>query len=275
MPKYADKLLKRIKQLPPVVAMRKRRYERAFATTAVYKFRGVYQSFEEALTTAPETKPKGFDTKEFVGHFDNRRQQLFLYDYPFLYWLNNILRPDSSVFDVGGNAGVHFVAYRKRLRDWEQLHWQVCEVPVIVEAGRRFAEQEGFSDRLTFTSDFDNADGKGVLISAGTLQYIDAKLAELLGGLANPPQHILINKLPLYDGAEYVTLQNGGVHFIAQRVFNRANFLGELEALGYQLVDEWVDSSRSCHVPFYPECDIANFCGLYLSKSPPGFTVNT
>jgi len=268
---FPEVLLERIKQLPPVIALRERRYERAFATTAVNSFRGVYQSFEQALATAPETKSKGFDIKEFEGYFDNRRDKLFLYDYPFLYWLCNVLRPDSYIFDVGGNTGVHFIAYRKRLPYWEQLRWEVCEVPVIVEAGRRFAEQEGYSDRLTFTSDFTDAEGKDILISAGTLQYIDIRLADMLGALDNPPQHILVNKLPLYDGDEYVTLQNGGVHFIAQQVYNCAKFLGELEALGYQLVDQWVDSSRSCHVPFHPERDVVNFTGVYLSKSPPDF----
>ena len=96
-------LLERIKQLPPVLALRKRRYERAFASTAVNQFRGVYHSFEQALASAPETKVTGFDVQEFEGYFDKRRNQLFLYDYPFLYWLSRILGSDSSVFDVGGN----------------------------------------------------------------------------------------------------------------------------------------------------------------------------
>ena len=263
-------MLERIKLLPPVLALRKRRYERAFATSAVNRFRGIYDSFEQALATAPQTKAKGFDVDEFEGYFDNRRDELFLYDYPFLYWLGRILRPDSHVFDIGGNTGVHFIAYRNRLPYWDQLRWEVCEVPVIVEAGKQFAEQEGYSDRLTFTSEFSEAEGKDVLISAGTLQYIDTRLVDMLKPLDKPPQHILVNKLPLYDGDEYVTLQNGGVHFIAQQVYNRAKFLGELEALGYQRVDQWIDSSRSCRIPFHPERDVPNFTGIYLSKSPPG-----
>jgi putative methyltransferase (TIGR04325 family) len=267
---FSADILERIKQLPPVLALRKRRYERAFSSTAVNSFRGVYQSFEQALATAPETKAKGFDVQEFEGYFDNRRDELFLYDYPFLYWLCRILRPDSYVFDIGGNTGVHFMSYRKRLPHWEQLRWEVCEVPVIVDEGKRFAEREGYSDRLTFTSEFNDADGKDVVLSAGTLQYIDMSLADMLSALDNPPQHILVNKLPLYDGEPYVTLQNGGVHFIAQRVFNRAKFLGELTELGYQLSDHWVDNSRSCRVPFHPERDVPNFTGLYLSKRHPG-----
>jgi putative methyltransferase (TIGR04325 family) len=264
-----DNVIECIKELPPVLALRKRRYKRSFATNAVNRFRGVYQSFEQALAAAPETKAKGFDVQEFNGYFDNRRGKIFLYDYPFLYWLYRILRHDSFVFDIGGNTGVHFISYRHRLPYWEKLRWEVCEVPVIVEAGKRFAENENLSDRLTFTSEFKDAEGKDILLTAGTIQYIDKSLTDILSALDNPPQHILINKLPLYDGKPYVTLQNGGVNFIAQKVFNRDQFLGEFRELGYQLVDEWIDNSRSCRVPFHPELDVPTFRGIYMSKHPP------
>jgi putative methyltransferase (TIGR04325 family) len=263
-------IFEHIKRLPPVLALRKRRYERSFSTTAIYGFRGIYQTFELALASAPKTKPKGYDVQEFEGHFDNRRGKLFLYDYPFLYWLCRILRRDSCVFDIGGNTGVHFTSYRGFLPHWEQLRWEVCEVPVIVKEGERFAEREGYSDRLTFTSELNAADGKNIMLSSGTLQYIDKSLADILSVLDNPPQHILINKLPLYDGEDYVTLQNCAVTYAAQRVFNRTKFLGQVRELGYQLVDYWNDDSRSCRVPFYPERDLPYFSGIYLSKHPPG-----
>jgi len=259
-------LIDTIKQMPPMLAWRKQRYEREFANHT-NSFRGVFDSFEDALASAPETKTKGYNVDEFVGYFDDRRHKLFLYDYPILFWLDRILNDESRVFDIGGNAGVHYVAYRPYLRAWSKVHWEICEVPVVVRAGREFAEREGYADRLTFTEDMKSANGAHVLLSLGTLQYIDAPgLPDLLESLTSPPAHLLLGKLPLHAGRSYVTLQNGGVHFVAQRVFNREDFLGALKELGYRVIDEWQDNSRSCHVPFHPECRVPVFTGLYLSR---------
>ncbi len=258
-----------IKNLPPVLTWRKRRYDRKFSNGAVAQFRGIFDSFEEALASAPTTKALGFDVAQFEGYFDDRRGKLFLYDYPILFWLNHIVKPNSRVFDMGGNTAVHYVAYRHYLHTWTQLYWEVCEVPVIVDAGEIFAEQEGFSERLSFTSNPGDASGADVLLSAGTIQYLDKPgLTELLDSLEVLPRHLLLNKLPLYDGEPYITLQNGGVIFIAQRVFNRSQLLSELAERGYHVVDEWRDDSISCHVPFHPECAVSSYTGLYLSREP-------
>jgi len=256
----------KIKQLPPILSLRKHRYEREFKYKT-YSFRGIFDTFEEALESAPDTKVKGFDVPEFEGYFDGRRSSIFLYDYPILFWLDRVLKDNSKVFDIGGNVGVHYMGYQPYLKTLEQLQWEVCEVPIVVEAGKKFAESEGISNQLSFTSQMENADGADVLLSQGTLQYIDNPvLPDLLASLDKAPAHLLLGKLPLYDGETYVTLQNGDVHFVAQRVFNRSKFLGALEELGYRLIDEWQDHSRSCIVPFHPEHNVPVFTGLYLSK---------
>tara|TARA_R110000851_G_scaffold302714_2_gene460057 strand:- start:38831 stop:39619 length:789 start_codon:yes stop_codon:yes gene_type:complete len=256
-----------IKNLTPILELRKRRYEKIFSHRT-NSFRGIFNSFESALASAPETMVKGFDVKEFEGYFDNRRNKLFLYDYPILFWMDKILSSRSRVFDIGGNTGVHFIGYRSYLKEWENIKWDVCEVPVVVEAGKDFAEREGYSERLNFTDDLNNADGADLLLSLGTIQYIEnPSLPDLLASLENAPNHLLLGKLPLYDGKRYVTLQNGGVHFVAQQVFNRDEFLGSLEKLGYRVIDEWQDHSRSCNVPFYPKYNVPVFTGLYLARS--------
>lgn len=255
-----------IKQWPPMLAWRKRRYERRFANQPDI-CRGLFDSFEAALASAPDTKVKGFDVPEFEGFYDHRRNKLFLYDYPILFWLDRILEDNFRIFDIGGNTGVHFVGYRSHLRAWEHIFWDICEVPVVVEAGKKFAKREGYADRLSFTDNIYAADGADVLLSLGTIQYIEQPtLSDLLSSLENAPNHLLLGKLPLYDGETYVTLQNGGPHFIAQRIFNRSDFLKELGALGYQVIDEWRDSSRSCIVPFHPDHSVPVYTGLYLSR---------
>ncbi len=104
--------------------------------------------------------------------------------------------------------------------------------------------------------------------NSATLQYIDSPgLSELVDSLTVPPRHLLINKLPLYDGEPYITLQNGGVHFIAQRAFNRSQFLGALAKRGYRVIDEWQLESISCFVPFHPERAVPRYTGLYLARN--------
>lgn len=251
---------------PPILSWRKLRYERTFARRT-NSFRGIFDTFEEAIASAPNTKAKGFDVPEFEGYFDDRRRSLFLYDYPILFWLNRIIRKNEKIFDIGGNTGVHFVGYQSYLQAWEHLYWEVCEVPVVVAAGKKFAEQQGYENRLSFTSNMADANEADVLLSLGTLQYIDRPgLGELISSLKTPPNHLLLGKLPLYDGESYVTLQNGGVHFVAQRVFNRDQFLQGLQDLGYRVIDEWQDNSRSCFVPFHPEKSVPVFTGLYLAR---------
>ena len=265
MPHYS--LIDLLKSKPPILNWRKQRYERSFAIST-NTFRGIFETFDEAIASAPNTKAKGFDVPEFEGYYDDRRNALFLYDYPILFWLNRLLHKNFKIFDIGGNTGVHYVGYKSYLDAWQSIYWEICEVPVVVAAGRKFAKKEGYEDRLSFTSNLHDASGADVLLSLGTLQYIEEpSLADLLSSLTSPPKHILLGKFPLYDGKSYVTLQNGGVNFVAQKVFNRNNFLNEMRGLGYKVVDEWQDNSRSCNVPFHPENSVPVFTGLYLIRA--------
>jgi putative methyltransferase (TIGR04325 family) len=85
-----------------------------------------------------------------------------------------------------------------------------------------------------------------------------------LGALRSRPRHLLLNKLPLYDGEPFVTLQNGGPVWAPQHVFNRRQFLGALEELGYELVAAWDVPGFSCAVPFRAGHAVSRYSGLYL-----------
>jgi hypothetical protein len=50
-------------------------------------------------------------------------------------------------------------------------------------------------------------------------------------------------------------------------VFQRDRFIGELEALGYVVVDAWAVPDHSCWIPFYPEYSVESYTGLYLRKA--------
>jgi putative methyltransferase (TIGR04325 family) len=260
-------LIDRLSGFAPVHAWRKRRYEEAFAAGSFYGYRGVYQSFAEAAASAPRTKPTGWNVPEFARSdiFAERFDRIAEHDYPVIFWLRPLLESDLTVFDFGGNVGLQFYSYERYLRYPPNLRWTVCEVPAVAEEGSRIARERGRT-QLGFTTSFADAATADVLIAAGAVQYVEEPFASKLAGLPNRPRHLFLNKLPLYDGAPYVTLQNGGVHFIPQWVFNRTAFVSGFEALGYRVVDSWEDHARSTRVPFHPDLAVPVFTGLYLRQ---------
>jgi putative methyltransferase (TIGR04325 family) len=259
------------KSLPGVRPWQERSYEKMFASDTAYGFfRGVYDTFEQAVATAPKSKTVGFDLPENARLYGERQTRVYSYDYPVLFWLKSILAPDVRVFDFGGHVGVQFYGYQKYLSYPAGLRWRVCDVPVVVAAGRALAAERGESERIAFTTEVSDADGFDVLIAAGSLQFVPSpSLAESLEKLARPPRHLLLNKIPLRDGPAFVTLQNAGTSFVPQHVFERGVFVRGLTRLGYEIVDEWEDRVHSCHIPFHPEKSVPHYSGLYLRRRSP------
>ncbi|MDB5068411.1 MAG: hypothetical protein JWM18_4845 [Chloroflexi bacterium] len=256
-----------IERFPPVHALRVAEYEREFAER-LGAFRGVYGSFDEAYRSAPAGRPTGYDVDGVAEQeiLRSRVARVFPYDYPVLFWLRPLLAAGVAVFDLGGHVGVHFHAYGRLLEFPPGLRWVVCEMPAVVEAGRRLvAERDAHG--LSFTTSTAEADGADVLLASGVLQYVEGPpLAELLAGLSEPPRHLLINKLPLTDGEPFVTLQHAGIHFPAVRVSNREAFVDSLRAVGYELVDAWEDHVHSAVIPFHPDRTVPWFSGLCLRR---------
>jgi putative methyltransferase (TIGR04325 family) len=262
----ARSLLKKAASHPLARALRKREYDKEFAGDCFGCNRGVFRSFAEAAATAPKTKRFGFDLPEFARAdiFSDRLTGIFPYDYPVLFWLKSLLAPGATIFDLGGHVGIHFYAYAPYLVYPPGMRWIVCDVAEVATVGARMAASRS-AEALTFTTRVADADGADVLVSAGALQFVESPpLATTLGGLARRPSHLLLNKLPLYDGDSFVTLQNGGPHFIAQHIFNRDAFISAITSVGYRLMDAWADPMHSCFVPFHPERSVPVYSGLYF-----------
>ncbi|MGH1396831.1 MAG: TIGR04325 family methyltransferase, partial [Trichormus sp.] len=183
-------------------------------------------------------------------------------DYPILVWLASAFTNNSTVFDLGGNVGHGYYSYKKFLQYPEDLQWLVCEIPEVVKAGEELA-RKGDNPGLSFTTHFSRAENYKILITCGTLQYIEPSLAEMLGQLHTKPQHLLINHVPFYDGETFITLQNIGYTFCPYKIQNKYEFIESLSALGYKLIDNW-KLERSCSIPFHPERFVRNYEGFYL-----------
>jgi putative methyltransferase (TIGR04325 family) len=258
-------LAKRIAtHIPPVQALRERRYERCFRD-GYGLFRGVFTGFAAASLSAPRGKRVGHNWPEYAPHHIARADHIEAYDYPCLFWLGRILRTGSRVFDYGGNVGVHYHGYGKYLDYPADFAWNVCELPELVRLGEQIARERGCRS-LRFTTEFADAEGADVLIAAGVLQYIEEPLADRLAMLRRRPRHLLLNKLPLYDGEPFITLQDGPV-YVPHHVFNRTDFVAALGNLGYELIDSWDVPGFSCYVPFNPGRDVPMYSGLYFRQT--------
>lgn len=259
-----------VKDLPPVVALRRMRYNQRFTSPRGHGlFRGVYATFEEARAAAPPGRKFGFDVEEFGDMYPERLNRIFAYDYPMLFWLRPLIAASPKVFDIGGHIGLHYYTYRRYLPGLERLSWKVCDVPAVAAAGKRMADKRGDVPNMSFTSELRDVAGHDVVFAAGSLQYIDSpSLADLLKALPTRPRHLLLNKVPLHDRPTFVTLQNALVTFTPCRMLNRAEFLGSLAALGYRVVDTWDVPERDHFIPMEPERSFGPSTGMYLTLEP-------
>jgi putative methyltransferase (TIGR04325 family) len=229
-------------------------------------FRGVFESFPQATAAVPKTgKKTGYDHPETVHMYDHFVEGIFSYDYPILFWLQSLLPECSSVFDLGGNTGIKYYAYKKYLTYPSNLKWTVCDVPTVTQGGEVMATKRE-SQGLTFTNAPRDADGVDILLAAGAVQYIETSFGQSLVSLNRKPKHLLINKVPLYAGKSFVTLQSIGTVICPYHIFNRDDFIGSITRHGYELIDTWETQETTCSIPFHPEKSIRACKGLYFRQ---------
>ena len=237
------------------------------------QFRGIYRSFQEAEAAAPQGKKIGYNNSDLAREYlANLNVNLDCSDYPVLFHLARILQDKryGTILDFGGNVGVHYLRYRKYL-NLENITWIICDVPEITKAGQEVCAK--FKNIKFINAITDIKDVKlDIFLSVGCIQYVRQPrdilehLVKENAGLA----HILIDQLPLYDGSEFVTLQNGGIVFYPQHVFNRCQYIKTIKKLGYSLIDAWEDSVDSCVIPFHPDKSVYKYAGLYFSEDKTG-----
>jgi putative methyltransferase (TIGR04325 family) len=241
-------------------------YARSFARRPPNRFRGVYATFAEAEASIPAGARVGYDHAELAGLYRHRMERANQSDYAVLFWLKDILDGRSFVFDFGGHVGVAYHGWRNYLDYQPGMRWLVHDVPAIVKVGAELASERP-SAGLEFTSDIRAAHGCTILLAAGALQYVDMSLTRLLDEIGSRPKHLIVNKLPLYDGEPFVTVQSTGRAFHAYRIDNRARFVAETTALGYRIVDEWQNREQYCEIPFTIGRDIDAYTGFYCVRN--------
>lgn len=250
---------------PPVRGRLEARYEHHFATAKrAHLFRGVYGSFEAAATAAPDSKPVGYDNPGPAAMYRDLLDTVHLSDYPVLFWLARVIGPGTRrLFDLGGHVGTRFYGFRTRLALPDSLVWQVMDVPAVVNAGRELAREKGAAN-LAFTDRRDDLAGADILFATGSLQYLEKPLHEILAAIPDRPAHVLINQLPMHDGAAYYTLQSIGTAFCPYRIEDRGGLVAGMAALGYEKLDAWRTPEKLCPIPFHPEHSVRGYEGMYF-----------
>jgi putative methyltransferase (TIGR04325 family) len=244
------------------------RYYWSFPRT-ITACRGVYRTFAEAARDIPSGAKAGYNQPEIQTAASVAKltaaveaDEFNPTDYPVMVWLASAFTNSSRLFDLGGNVGHAYYTYKKFLRYPDALRWVVCEIPEVVKAGTQLASK-GDNPGLAFTEHFSDVEGSEILLTCGALQYIEPSLAEMLGQLKIKPQHISINRVPFYDGEEFITLQNIGYAICPYKIQNRSMFIESLTDIGYTLIDSW-KWDRTCHIPFHPDRFIPSYCGFYF-----------
>lgn len=232
------------------------------------RFKGVFETFEQAIKSAPQNKAIGYNDAKLAQEYYKDAGQIEAvrdYDYPMLFWLQSIFNATTnnvSIVDFGGNVGTHYYAYEKYIRYPEGLKWTVLDVPEIIRFAKELAKTRP-SAQLELTDKNDCIEDKDIFMASGSIQYVK-ELASMLKPILKKPRSLLINRIALYEGEQFVTLQNGGKTFYPQYVFNRLSFIDSLEKIGYELIDIWEDRIDQCIIPFHPEKSMHYYYGLYL-----------
>lgn len=184
-------------------------------------------------------------------------------DYAVLFWMKPIIRDCSSVFDLGGNIGLQCYSFEKYLGYPPNLQWIVCDLPVIVSFGKELAAKKSMN-RLSFTHEYGDANGTDILLTVGTLSFMETELSSILSTLHTKPKHIFVNRIPLYDGKTYYTVRNLSPIMAVYRIFNRKEFIDSVLAHGYEMVDVWNILEATCTIPFRADRAIHSYSGLYF-----------
>lgn len=252
-------------RLPVVCQVLELDYARAFARGPPNRFRGVYASFVEAEASVPAHERVGYDHAALAGLYRHRMEKANQSDYAVLFWLKGILDASSFVFDFGGHVGVSYHGWRSYLDYQPGMRWLVHDMPAIVTVGAELAAARP-SAGLAFTSEVTDARGCSIFLAAGSLQYVEESLPAMLTRIGPLPRHLIVNKLPMYDGDSFVTVQSTGRAFHPYRIYNRAAFVAELTELGYRVVDDWCNREQHCEIPFTRGRDIDAYSGYYFVR---------
>ena len=225
--------------------------------------RGVYSTYREAEIACKASGHAGFNDHLFhapqiVGEPILVRDR----DYPILLWLASCLNESTQILNLGGNAGFEYFTYGQFLHYPPGLRWLVWELPYAVKFGDHLAHTLD-APGLAFTTRLEDGSGADILLACGALQYFEQDLATCLKRLRTRPPRLFINRVALYEGETFYTVQSTFGSVTPYRIQNRQELIDSLADLGYHVVDCWYEE-REVVIPFHPTRRVQKFYGFYF-----------
>lgn len=212
------------------------------------KFRGAFPSHEAALAAVRPGRLAGYDHDAIADDAFDLMCRIDLRDWPVLYWLRRLEGETKCLLDVGGHQGTKFRAFQNHLEFGRGLKWVVYDVPAVVRAGRARTARDGLTG-LSFIDNLAAAPEADVVLASGVLQYLNVPFDKLLQQLPVLPRYLVLNKVATRRGPTVVTLENFGRAEVPYHIRDYAQFVSTLEALGYDLLDEWQIPELSHVIP--------------------------
>jgi putative methyltransferase (TIGR04325 family) len=226
---------------------------------------GKFSSYTEAAAAVPYRLQGGWTNSDVVAA-DYFQPAV----YASLYWIAQCLKPKSVVVDLGGASGHTYYHLAKRHQIPDGVRWHVVDLPQTIARGAKLAQELG-ATHLTFGTSLRDipvdVERFDVLHSSGCMQYMPETPDEILGQLPGLPRHVLLNYMPIIDGPSFWTLESLMHSAAPYRIFNETELLKPFTGRGFAISDRWPAPELSCAVPFYPECHVRTFTGLYLART--------
>lgn len=233
-------------------------------------YRGVYTEFEDAKRAVPSTKSSEYDivNKSKADRIEHEKQRLDSWfhdiDYPVLFWLTKLLEEKSIVLELGGSVGHSFYSFEKYSPYPDGIKWIISELPEAMILGSGIAE-ESKEKRLIFieSNALSSVKIANVFFTAGTLQYMDKNLIELLQSMPFKPRNVIVHNLPCHTHKSFWTLQNLGLCEVPYHIYSAKDVINAMQNLGYELVDKW-RNDRKVEIPFKGDLSIEGYLGFYF-----------
>jgi putative methyltransferase (TIGR04325 family) len=134
-------------------------------------FHGIYPDFASAAAMAPLGKQVGYNGNATATRHMHSRHFLFPSDYAVLFWLSGLIC-DAILFDLGGDVGGRYLAFREHLIYPDNFTWLVNDIPAVVALGRPIAQEEA-APHLHFTTDYARLGEADILLASGVLQVLE------------------------------------------------------------------------------------------------------